>query len=125
MVSFSFQPEFVTPIIDGQKIQTVRKTLRCKYGDRMHLYTGLRTKQCKLIAVKKCAMVGRVIIEPRGVSIGNAVRDDYEMLPFDSAHSDLFAMADGFLNYRAMYAWFLDSYKQEVFHGFVHRWRAI
>lgn len=123
MVSFSFQPDFVEPIEGGQKIQTVRQTLRCKVGDRMHLYTGLRTKQCKLIAVKQCVMVARVLIEPRGVSIGNAVRDNYEMLTLDAAHSDLFAMADGFLNYRAMYQWFLNQYNRTEFSGFVHRWR--
>ena len=118
MVSFSFQTEFVPLIESGQKIQTIRSTRRCEKGQPMHLYTGLRTKQCKLIAVKKCAYTWQVIIEPRGVTLG----DEPNLVILDRAHSDLFAVADGFLNYPAMYNWFLERYKQEVFHGFLHRW---
>jgi hypothetical protein len=84
----------------------------------MHLYTGLRTKQCKLIAIKKAVLVNNVIIEPRGVIVGITPA----MVMLDSGYSDLFAYADGFLNFQAMYRWFLDRYRQEVFHGFVHRW---
>lgn len=121
MVSFSFQPEFVPMIESGRKIQTIRRTRRCDVGDRMHLYTGLRTKRCKLIAVKKAVQVENISIAPSGITIGvHPV-----MVTLDTAYSDLFAFADGFLNYRAMYEWFLDNYKQEVFHGFLHRWSAL
>lgn len=118
MVSFSFQPEFVSMIESGRKIQTIRKTRRCDVGDKMHLYTGLRTKQCKLIAVKKAVAVENVIIEPRGIIVGTPPC----MMLLEPAYSDLFACADGFVNFQAMRRWFVDRYQSEVFHGFVHRW---
>lgn len=120
MVSFSFQPEFVPLIENGQKIQTIRKTRRCDDGDKMHLYTGLRTKQCKLIAIKKAVAVENVIIEPRGIIVGTPPC----MMLLDPINSDMFAMRDGFLNFMRLYDWFLNQYQQEVFHGFVHRWAA-
>lgn len=118
MVSFSFQPEFAPLIESGQKIGTIRRTKRCNPGDKMHLYTGLRTKSCKLIGVKRCLESTPVFLMPNSISIGSAAcvhslkRED----------ADLFAMRDGFLNYRAMHNWFVDQYYHEEFSGFLHRW---
>ena len=44
MVSFNFQHEFAEPILTGIKIQTIRGKARCKPGDPMNLFTGMRTK---------------------------------------------------------------------------------
>lgn len=125
MVSFNFQPEFIPDIESGRKVGTIRRTLRCQPGQKMHLYTGLRTRECRLIAVKECNQVLRCIIEPRGVALA---KPQYKGEPFGLAQlelsgSDIFAMADGFRNFMHMYEWFLDRYKQEVFHGFLYRWK--
>lgn len=125
MVSFNFQPEFIPDIESGRKVGTIRQTRRCEPGQRMHLYTGLRTKECKLIAVKECSETLRCIIEPRGICLqkSSAPREHFGLILLPLAASDLFAISDGFASYMRMYEWFLDRYKQEVFHGFVHRWK--
>ncbi len=51
MVAFSFQKRFVAPILSGQKAQTIRRTLRrgTRPGCELQIYTGMRTKYCRLI----------------------------------------------------------------------------
>lgn len=123
MVSFSFEVGMAPMIQEGRKDRTIRRTRRCEPGDRMHLFTGLRTKQCKLLAVKKCVAVESVIIDPRGLIVGTAPA----LMLLDKPDSDVFAFKDGFLNYHAMREWFLNKYRQQnlaVFHGFVHRWEV-
>ena len=46
-----FKPRFVDPIQDGTKFFTMRNPRKVtpKIGEVLHMYTGLRTKWCKLI----------------------------------------------------------------------------
>lgn len=124
MVGFNFQPEFIRDIKSGKKHGTIRRTRRCEPGDKMHLYTGMRTKDCKLIAVKKCVSVQRIIIEPRGLTFEKPELDGKfaGLIYLDGASSNAHAVADGFTSYMKMYEWFLGRYKTDVFHGFLHRW---
>lgn len=62
MTAFSFKPEFVGKILSGDKLSTIRSTKRCKVGDTMQIYTGLRTKKCKKIMEVKCCGVAPIII---------------------------------------------------------------
>lgn len=57
MVAYSFQPMFVAPILKGTKRQTIRAVGLKRHadeGDEMQLYTGMRTKRCKLIGTSQC-----------------------------------------------------------------------
>lgn len=121
MVSFDFKAEFVPLIESGHKIQTIRGMQRATPGQAMHLYTGLRTKHCRLIKVETCLSSRPVIITPEGPEVMNGAR----FLRLNAMAAQRFARADGFPHYDAMYDWFNEMYGAEVFTGFVHRWGKI
>lgn len=112
MVAYSFRPQFVAPILVGlghaphaigaefwsprqsyyPKRQTIRAVGRRRHarpGDELQLYTGMRTKSCRLIGRARCVAVVRatiwvadwcVMIEGRGVlgprQLGTFARED-------------------------------------------------
>lgn len=51
MVLYGFKKRFASLVADGSKVHTIRDPRKddrhAKPGDRLQLYTGLRTKQCK------------------------------------------------------------------------------
>lgn len=114
MPSFNFKPTFIEPICAGTKLQTIRKTRRCGPGAVMHLYTGLRTKQCVKLAQHPCIVSDYVHLAPDGLTVGNIMKH-----PRDT---DEFAQLDGFRTYDEMHAWFVQQYGSDHFYGFVHRW---
>ena len=68
MPAFNFQKQFVEPIKNGTKTSTIRKLRKdgrqpCKEGDQIKLYTGMRTKNCQLIAVAKVSRIREIAIE--------------------------------------------------------------
>jgi len=116
VVAFNFSPEFADAVVSGEKVQTVRKTKRAKPGDLLQLYTGQRTKNCRLLREAKCAYVDYVHIAPDGLTVG-----DTEKHP---GNADAFAKRDGFKNFDAMLAWFAAKYGSPHFVGYVHRWEV-
>ncbi len=116
MVAFNFKPEFVDQIRSGAKMQTVRATKRCKPGDTMHLFTGMRTKACNLIATRPCVVVDYVHLAPDGITLGNTAKHPQTW--------DEFAQLDGFRDYDQMLGWFRAQYGSDHFIGTVHRWAA-
>lgn len=50
-----FKPRFVDPILIGTKVHTIRgkRKIEPKIGEQLHMYTGLRTKHCRLITKKE------------------------------------------------------------------------
>lgn len=59
MPAYSFQKQFVQMILDKSKTHTIRRRRArpTKPGDMLMLYTGMRTKSCKLIAVTECVRI--------------------------------------------------------------------
>jgi len=116
MVAFNFSPEFADAVASGAKRQTIRQTKRAKVGDRLQLYTGQRTKQCrKLIEPDPvCTVVDYCAVRPDYLTLG-----DVRLHPRDI---DEFARADGFADYAAMVAWFKAKYGSPFFIGYVHKW---
>ncbi len=114
MPSFNFKPEFVAPILAGTKVQTIRKTARCKTGDTMHLFTGLRTAACQKLAERLCVVVDYVHLSPDGLTVG-----DNRKHPRDISE---FARLDGFTDFDDMLRWFRTQYGEYHFIGYVHRW---
>jgi hypothetical protein len=66
MPAYNFQPQFVPMILDGSKHHTVRRRRKrpTKPGETLKLYTGMRTKNCKLIMEVTCTSVVPVKIYP-------------------------------------------------------------
>lgn len=124
MVAINFSPQFADPVETGTKRQTIRAKARCKPGDRLQLYTGMRTKTCRKLMDAICTRVRPVAINPTGIEIdgkplfaGNALRGELGDRDND------FAEKDGFKGFMDMADWFLETYGQLPFHGFLIEWR--
>lgn len=63
-----FQKQFVIDVLTGQKRQTIRSYRKrpFKYGDTLHIYTGLRTKSCQKLGEAVCIEVEDIIIKRNG-----------------------------------------------------------
>jgi hypothetical protein len=114
MVSFNFQPMFEELIVHGTKVQTIRKRQRAKHGDRLQLYVGMRTKDCRMIAESVCVASSYCAIKKDGVTLGDRTKFPRDL--------DEFAIADGFKSWRHMLDWFGKIYGQGEFIGHVHKW---
>ncbi len=60
MVAYSFQPRFAPLIVEGLKTQTIRadRLRHARVGERLQLFTGMRTAQCrKIIPDPVCYLV--------------------------------------------------------------------
>lgn len=119
MVAINFSSRFASLVESGVKRQTIRRTARCKVGDRLQIYTGQRTADCrKLINPDPvCTYVGYVHLRPDGINVG--VPDNHPR------NIDDFARADGFRDYADMHAWFAETYGSSFFVGSIIRWRPI
>lgn len=80
MPALSFSPQFVSPVEAGTKPHTIRADRRhpIKPGDALALYTGMRTKACRLLFRTTCTRVQRVEIPACGSLIvdGRTYADD-------------------------------------------------
>jgi hypothetical protein len=114
MVAINFSPEFVDEIASGKKTQTIRGTLRCKVGTELQLYTGMRTKNCRLIAKAICIDTDYCAVRPEYITFGDADKHP---------SADDFARADGFSDYQDMVRWFQKKYNQQSFIGHVIKWK--
>jgi hypothetical protein len=126
MVALNFQPEFAEAVEHGVKLQTIRRTARCKAGDRLQFYTGQRTQACRKLGEGICKRVMPVEInhmnmklDGRPVYMGDAKPDDLWECDND------FARRDGFLGFEEMAQWFYKRYGALPFKGFVIEWRLI
>ena len=126
MVAYNFQSQFVEPIRDGTKVQTIRqigKRRHARPGDSLQLYTGMRTSRChKIISDPECIAavpieirIGRLDLIDR-ITIGRSVL---------SVHADLeaFARNDGFASLQAMSDYWRASYGEPIFTGLLIAWQ--
>lgn len=103
MVAYNFQTCFADAVSNGQKRQTIRALRKdnrhAKPGDRLQLYTGMRTKHCrKLIDPDPiCACVETITIHAKGIrhADGHACMNP-----------DVVARRDGFADFAEMADWF-------------------
>lgn len=114
MVAINFKPQWVPLILDGVKRQTIRKTARCKAGDELQLYTGQRTKACRLIGTAVCQHVESIVIANDYLSTG------YYRIPAGDAHA--IAQVDGFETIDALREWFRKQYGALPFEGVRIMW---
>lgn len=116
MVAYNFQGRFADMVEAGTKRNTIRQTARCKVGDRLQLYTGQRTSDCRKLVDPDptCDLVMYVALRPNDIVVGNV-----NEFPRDR---DEFAKADGFTDYADMHGWFAETYKTDHFVGKIIRW---
>lgn len=123
MVAYSFKAMFAPRILDGSKRQTIRADRRrhARPGEQVQLYTGMRTKHCKLIARAAC-----IAVEP--VTLIFREGDGVAMEGFKTAYGNLdgFARADGFDSWAQLAQFWSDNHPGiQVFDGVVIRWGAL
>lgn len=100
MVAYSFKRQFVAPILSGSKGGTIRAPRRhghARPGEGLQLYTGMRTKHCRLIRRTTCIAVEEITLHfhARGILIG-------DRLISRNADLDSFARFDGFNDFDEM-----------------------
>jgi len=125
MVAYSFQKRFAPRILDGTKDQTIRAPRangHAEPGNALQLYTGMRTRQCRLIARTTCADVLPIKIVFRPV-----VEIEISGVRLDADDLDAFARRDGFADLDDLVAFWSGPKAPEIhrFSGFVIRWTAL
>jgi hypothetical protein len=117
MVAYSFKKHFATPILEGSKAQTIRadRKRHARAGETLQLYTGMRTKHCRLVGTAICAAVQPVTIDFRVEAIAVAGRP----LIKTGKGLDKFARQDGFADWAALRAFW------EAEHGAIGSWSGI
>jgi hypothetical protein len=114
MVAYSFQARFADAVARGEKVQTIRAPRRSRHarpGERVQLFTAMRTKACRRLGEGVCEVAAPVAMTPDGVAVAGE--------PVDV---ETFARADGFSSWREMRDWF-EAVHGLPFTGHLIRWR--
>lgn len=130
MTAYNFKEQFIRPILDGTKHQTIRaprlgRAGHVNPGHEMQLYTGLRAKHCRLIARVICT--ARTLIklnfDPYNGNVGAFKGELGEPV----ADLDRFAISDGFQNWTQMvHFWTTHNHPDRgLFYGFLIEWEPI
>lgn len=118
----NFKPEFASRVESGEKTQTIRRHRadgkKMQPGDTVKLYTGLRTRNARLLRTATVAEVLRVRMDVSE----NVIVVDGDRL--DTERASALARADGFMSVREMLRWFKDQYMSDDFEGYCVRWHA-
>lgn len=126
MVAYSFKARFALPIIDETKGGTIRANRRrhARPGEELQLYTGMRTRQCRLIARKTC-----IAVEPVELLMGifhPAVHFSGRCQHLaGAAKLDAFACFDGFDDWADMKAFWRKTHEASHFQGWHIRWMKL
>jgi hypothetical protein len=143
MVAYSFKPRFAEPIQSGLKRQTIRSERKrhATVGERLQLFTGMRTRQCtKIIADPICTNVRPIMIQwsngsldsvcvlPQTLGRGDKIEAFQPWGDFakPDATFDNFARYDGFRNCADMAAFLEAEYGSgpNEFIGVLIEWSA-
>lgn len=112
MPALNFKIMFRPKIESGFKRHTIRaeRAIPIKRGDRLHLYTGMRTKACKLIFRTRCTRVQQIEIREWCLKI------DGELIFADECQQ--LAKHDGFENFEEMMAFWKGRlpFKGQIIH---------
>jgi hypothetical protein len=122
--NFNFREEFAPKVEAGEKVQTIRLNRRDgrnpRPGDRVQLFSGLRTARTRRIGAGQVTACLRVYIE-LGEASTHVTRIDGVNLSADEAES--FAKIDGFESAKQMREFFRKQYEpMRELEGFCVRW---
>jgi hypothetical protein len=126
--ALSFSPQFAALVESGEKRQTIRAPRKrpIRVGERVYLYTGMRTKKCRKLGEGIVESVELIRLDRRGSSVGHEAphptRGPGIWLTQRAEHR--LAVADGFFGREAMLDWF-DETRGLPFEGVLIRWRLL
>jgi hypothetical protein len=107
MPALNFQKQFADKVQQGEKTRTIRaagKRAAPSVGQSLKLYTGMRTKVCRLLKEVTCTNVSTVLFWSKSTVIVNKI-------PLYNEAVDQFAQLDGFKDYAEMYKFFDELYQ--------------
>jgi hypothetical protein len=120
MPVYNFMPRFAAAVESGEKKQTIRRTRKgAKVGSTAYLYTGQRTKSCRLLGKGTITDVEEIEISTDRAGVRYAMTLGGFIT---GKRLDIFARADGFNDGAEMVEWFRSMYGLP-FEGYVHKWR--
>lgn len=138
VVAYSFKQRFVEPILAGTKGGTIRAERKTGgpmrallYGGHAHpgrelqLYTGMRTRQCRLIARKQCVDVEPIkLLFARGqIRLGKISETSPRAVLQMAPSLDAFARFDGFHCWDALRSFWREEHGDHPeFVGWHIRW---
>ncbi len=99
MPALGYKKQFAQPIRDGWKRTTIRQERKknpIRVGDTLHMFTGMRTKQCEKIGMYRCKSVRPIIIEPKKKFITLDGHPCSELAIQGIVHGDGFSSVDAF-----------------------------
>lgn len=118
MTAFNFQRQFAEAVRSGTKPHTIRARRKNGYlptpGERIKLYTGMRTKQCELLREVTVVAVRSITINYSG-----SIILDNDAMTFRDAHK--LAGADGFGSLRDFHDFFREK-RGDSFNGYLIEW---
>jgi hypothetical protein len=129
MPLLGFQKQFAPMVENGLRlfpyasIPVKRQTIRAKRrdgrnpkpGERLFIYTGLRTKKCLKLGEAICKSVDEIVVDWRGGGI--CVAGEW----LSGGQIDQMAMADGFRDFNEMAKWFEKTHHED-FQGLLIKW---
>lgn len=124
MAAYNFQKRFVPMITSGRKLQTIRregKRIHARPGERVQLYTGMRTTSCRKIVEPDpvCLAVQDIAIAVGEHRIEFIHIDHVRVQDFDNHE---FAVSDGFEDMDDFHAFWRDFHGVGFFEGLLIRW---
>lgn len=104
MPAYNFKARFSSDVKAGRKLHTIRPKRKnpTKPGDKLVLYTGMRTKKCELLRITTCTGVEPVSIRGREILVGGVMLTESE--------AQRLATGDGFENATEFFAFFEETY---------------
>ncbi len=106
MTAYNFKVQFADDVCSGKKQQTIRargKRAAPAVGSELQLYTGMRTKACRLLARALCKSVDAIRIYR---SAAGFVCVDVDGKPLSDTQAHMLALADGFDGVRSLAEFF-------------------
>lgn len=132
MVAYNFQAQFADDVEAGKKTQTIRKAGKRnppKVGDELQLYTGMRTKTCRLLRRAKCISSKRIRLRlDSHIVMFEAPPADRHTFPWNKIPDSLvekMASDDGFDSVDAFFAFFKTGHVGTHFSGHLIEWEPI
>lgn len=120
MSAYNFQQRFARGVAAWLKRSTIRKRRKNGYvpkvGERIRLYTGMRTKRCKLLHEVTVTSVTPILIEETDVLVGRIVLDGRPLA--QDAAFDSIIVRDGFSSWPEFVAFF----RPLPFAGYLIEW---
>lgn len=125
MVALNFNSQFVGKVETGCKRQTIRATRKrpIEQGDTLQLYTGMRTKHCRLVGVARCTQVMQIEMVYR--PSWHVAKINLNNARLTNGRAEMLAIADGFDSMSAFWNWFFPDEKNGFFKGQLIKWEPL